>query len=63
MLAAVLLVALAAILSRLAQTHRETLMAARTWLQQAPPITFGLKVAGWLGAIALIALTGVAGEE
>src|SRR5262249_5096313 len=23
----------------------------RTWLQAAPPVTFGLKAAGWLGAI------------
>jgi 3-carboxy-cis,cis-muconate cycloisomerase len=35
---------------RLADTHRSTLMAGRTWMQQAAPITFGLKVAGWLSA-------------
>jgi 3-carboxy-cis,cis-muconate cycloisomerase len=42
---------LAAALARLAQAHRATPMAGRTWLQQAAPITFGLKVAGWLSAI------------
>jgi 3-carboxy-cis,cis-muconate cycloisomerase len=34
----------------LAETHRATLMAGRTLLQQAVPITFGLKAAGWLTA-------------
>ena len=32
----------------LADEHRATLMAGRTLLQQAVPITFGLKAAGWL---------------
>jgi 3-carboxy-cis,cis-muconate cycloisomerase len=32
----------------LADRYRTTLMAARTLLQQALPITFGLKAAGWL---------------
>ncbi len=32
----------------LANTHRGTLMAGRTLLQQAVPTTFGLKAAGWL---------------
>jgi 3-carboxy-cis,cis-muconate cycloisomerase len=32
----------------LAETHRGTLMAARTLLQQAAPTTFGAKAAGWL---------------
>lgn len=32
----------------LAQQHRHTLMAGRTLLQQALPITFGLKAARWL---------------
>ena len=32
----------------LAEKHRHTLMAARTLLQQALPITFGLKAARWL---------------
>lgn len=31
--------------------HRHTVMAGRTWLQQALPITFGLKAAGWLSAL------------
>ena len=35
----------------LARTHSSTLMAGRTWMQQAAPITFGLKVAGWLSAV------------
>jgi 3-carboxy-cis,cis-muconate cycloisomerase len=34
-------------LSTLADQHRDTLMVARTHLQQALPTTFGLKVAGW----------------
>jgi 3-carboxy-cis,cis-muconate cycloisomerase len=37
--------------ARLASTHRETLMAGRTLLQQALPITFGLKAAGWLSGL------------
>ena len=35
-------------LARLANQHRHTLMAGRTHSQQALPIPFGLKVAGWL---------------
>jgi 3-carboxy-cis,cis-muconate cycloisomerase len=35
----------------LAERHRDTLMAGRTLLQQALPITFGLKAAGWLGGV------------
>ena len=35
-----------------ARRHARTPMAGRTWLQQATPITFGLKAAGWLDAIA-----------
>jgi len=38
-------------LARLAQTHAATPLAGRTWLQQATPVTFGLKAAGWLSAI------------
>jgi 3-carboxy-cis,cis-muconate cycloisomerase len=34
--------------ARLAREHRATVMAGRTLLQQAVPITFGLKAAGWL---------------
>jgi 3-carboxy-cis,cis-muconate cycloisomerase len=38
--------------ARLADEHRSSLMAGRTLLQQATPITFGLKAAGWLvGAV------------
>ncbi len=38
-------------LAALAQTHRQTPMVGRTWLQHALPITFGLKAAGWLDAV------------
>src|SRR5581483_6321206 len=38
-------------LRKLAQQHHRTVMLGRTWLQAAPPITFGLKAAGWLGAV------------
>ena len=37
--------------ARLARTYVATPMAGRTWLQQATPITFGLKAAGWLDAL------------
>jgi 3-carboxy-cis,cis-muconate cycloisomerase len=36
---------------RLTRAHADTLMAGRTLLQQAVPITFGLVTAGWLSAI------------
>jgi 3-carboxy-cis,cis-muconate cycloisomerase len=36
----------------LASRYRDTAMAGRTLLQHAVPITFGLKAAGWLGALA-----------
>lgn len=39
---------LAAACAALAERHRHTLMAGRTLLQQALPITFGLKAARWL---------------
>lgn len=35
----------------LAERHRTTVMVGRTLLQQAVPITFGLKAAGWLHAL------------
>jgi 3-carboxy-cis,cis-muconate cycloisomerase len=35
----------------LAEAHRDTLMAGRTLLQQAVPVTFGLVAAGWLTAL------------
>lgn len=37
--------------ARLAETHRGTVMAARTLGQQAVPTTFGLKAAGWLAGL------------
>lgn len=40
-----------AALADLAERHRRTVMAARTWLQQALPTSFGLKAAGWLDAL------------
>jgi 3-carboxy-cis,cis-muconate cycloisomerase len=40
--------ALASGCATLAERHRHTLMAGRTLLQQALPITFGAKAAGWL---------------
>jgi 3-carboxy-cis,cis-muconate cycloisomerase len=42
---------LAASLAALAAAYKSTPVAGRTWLQQGPPVTFGLKVAGWLAAI------------
>ncbi len=42
---------LSANLAAQAQTHRQTPMVGRTWLQHALPITFGLKAAGWLDAV------------
>lgn len=40
--------ALVRALSDLAAKHRDTVMAGRTHAQQALPITFGFKVAGWV---------------
>ncbi len=37
--------------ARLAEEHRQTIMAGRTLLQQALPTTFGLKAAGWLVSV------------
>ena len=37
--------------AELAQRYATTVMAGRTWLQQATPITFGLKAAGWMSAL------------
>ena len=34
-----------------AQRYRDATMAGRTWLQQATPVTFGLKAAGWADAL------------
>ena len=41
----------------LAEAHRATPMAGRTWLQQALPITFGFKAAGWLAALTEVSKT------
>ncbi len=38
-------------LAKMADQHRQTLMAGRTHSQQALPISFGLKVAGWLAPL------------
>jgi 3-carboxy-cis,cis-muconate cycloisomerase len=38
-------------LQNLAEKHGETVMLGRTLLQPAPPITFGLKAAGWFAAV------------
>jgi 3-carboxy-cis,cis-muconate cycloisomerase len=38
-------------LAELAETHRQTPVVARTWLQQALPTSFGFIVAGWLDAL------------
>jgi 3-carboxy-cis,cis-muconate cycloisomerase len=38
-------------LAKLAERHKQTVMLGRTLLQGAPPVTFGLKAAGWLGAV------------
>src|ERR1700735_5430649 len=45
------LVRLSGPLRRLAEGHKKTLLAGRTWLQQASPVTLGLKFAGWLDAV------------
>ncbi len=37
-------------LRRLAEDHAGTAMLGRTLLQPAPPVTFGLKAAGWMAA-------------
>jgi len=38
-------------LRRLSEDHSATVMLGRTLLQPAPPVTFGLKAAGWFGAL------------
>ncbi len=38
-------------LMRISQEHAGTAMLGRTLMQPATPITFGLKAAGWLGAV------------
>jgi 3-carboxy-cis,cis-muconate cycloisomerase len=46
-----LLERLIAQLAQLTRAHRNTIMAGRTHTQQALPITFGFKVAGWLAPL------------
>jgi 3-carboxy-cis,cis-muconate cycloisomerase len=38
-------------LAKSVHEHRNTVMAGRTWLQQGPPVTLGLKLANWLDAL------------
>jgi 3-carboxy-cis,cis-muconate cycloisomerase len=45
------LLRLAEVCAALAERHRRTIMPGRTLLQQALPITFGLKAARWLGLV------------
>jgi 3-carboxy-cis,cis-muconate cycloisomerase len=40
-----------AALRRISDEHEGTVMLGRTLMQAAPPVTFGLKAAGWFGAI------------
>ena len=42
---------LATILARQAERYAATPLTGRTWLQHATPVTLGMKIAGWLGAI------------
>ncbi|MCY1397656.1 3-carboxy-cis,cis-muconate cycloisomerase [compost metagenome] len=42
---------LGAALARQATLHQATPLAGRTWLQHATPVTLGMKIAGWLGAL------------
>ncbi|WP_166363762.1 3-carboxy-cis,cis-muconate cycloisomerase [Pseudomonas akapageensis] len=42
---------LGATLARQATLHQATPLAGRTWLQHATPVTLGMKIAGWLGAV------------
>jgi 3-carboxy-cis,cis-muconate cycloisomerase len=45
------LIRLEAALRSLSERHKDTVMLGRTLMQAAPPVTFGLKAAGWLGAV------------
>ncbi len=38
-------------LAHLSESHQDTVMLGRTLLQPAPPVTFGLKAAGWLASV------------
>jgi len=44
-------------LTRLAKEHQASVMLGRTLLQAAPPVTLGLKSAGWLGSIRRVGYT------
>ncbi|MFJ4371986.1 3-carboxy-cis,cis-muconate cycloisomerase [Pseudomonas japonica] len=39
------------ILARQASAYADVPLAGRTWLQHATPVTLGMKIAGWLGAL------------
>lgn len=41
-------------LGRLAEKHRQTPMAGRTFMQKARPITFGFKIAGWIEGLLMV---------
>lgn len=45
------LATLADVLAEQARRYAATPVAGRTWLQQATPVTLGMKIAGWLGAV------------
>ena len=45
------LTSLSRLLAELAERHRETVMVARTLMQQAVPTSFGLVAAGWLSSV------------
>ncbi|MGC2729295.1 MAG: lyase family protein, partial [Candidatus Sulfotelmatobacter sp.] len=38
-------------LADLSERHKDSVMLGRTLLQPAPPVTFGLKAAGWLASV------------
>jgi 3-carboxy-cis,cis-muconate cycloisomerase len=38
-------------LANLSENHKSSVMLGRTLLQAAPPVTFGLKAAGWLASV------------
>jgi 3-carboxy-cis,cis-muconate cycloisomerase len=38
-------------IASLSEQHKHSVMLGRTLLQAAPPVTFGLKAAGWLGPV------------
>ena len=45
------LIQLGDVLAQQAECYASTPMAGRTWLQQATPVTLGMKIASWLGAV------------